>query len=98
MRRLFLFAIAVALPGFAAASTPSDFQRLDTRSAASCVKAAGLKAGKAGAVVRFSDRSGMDARIVTGRWPQPHMKNAQARMLCLYHRATGRVEVQELAL
>jgi heat shock protein HslJ len=39
----------------------------------------------------------MDARVIEGVWPQPHMKGARASMLCLYNRKTKQFEVQELA-
>ena len=84
--------------GRAAAAPASAYAELDRRSAAACIKAAALKDSRVGSAVRFSDPTGYDARVVTGRWPQPHMKNAPARMLCLYERRTGRAEVQELAL
>ena len=34
--------------------------------------------------------------IVNGRYPQPHMKKRQGRMLCLYERKTAKVFVEEL--
>ena len=39
----------------------------------------------------------MDARLVTGIWPQPHMKAASATVLCLYNRRSKTAEVDELA-
>jgi heat shock protein HslJ len=82
-------------PAFAA--TPEAWMRTDQASEAACLKAANLGGGVAGPPSRFSDRVGWDARIVTGTWPQPHIKGAKAKMLCLYNRKTKRVEVQELA-
>jgi heat shock protein HslJ len=34
--------------------------------------------------------------MVSGVWPQAHMKGAQANMLCLYNRRTGRAETKEV--
>lgn len=89
--------LLLLLPAAASASPASDYARLDQRSAAACTKAAGLKDSRVSSPVRFSDRVAIDARLVTGRWPQPHMKNANATMLCLYDRRTGKAEVQEMA-
>jgi heat shock protein HslJ len=88
-------AVAVAAaPAFAA--TPDSYAKLDKASEAACLKAANLGGGVVAAPIRYSDRVGIDARVVTGIWPQPHMKGAKAKMLCLYNRKTKRVEVQEL--
>lgn len=95
VRRL-LFLVLVSCGADASAASPEAYQRLDGASAAACAKAAGLKQGSVGRTIRFSDDAGMDARIVRGRWPQPHMRNAAAQLLCLYDRRTGRAEVQEM--
>lgn len=36
------------------------------------------------------------ALIVTGRWPQTHMKGAQGYMLCLYDKQSAKIEIQEI--
>jgi heat shock protein HslJ len=79
------------------AATPESYAKLDKASEAACIKAANLTGATAGPPIRFSDRTGVDARVVAGTWPQPHMKGAKAKMLCLYNRKNKRVEVQELA-
>ena len=88
-------ALAAAVP--AAAATPDAWMKVDKASEAACLKAAGLANATAGPPSRFSDRMLIDARVVEGTWPQPHMKGAKAKMLCLYNRKNKRVEVQELA-
>ena len=96
MRMILALALfAVTAP--AVASTPASYAALDRRSAAACVKAAGLKRSKIGPAVRFSDTLLIDVRTVSGIWPQRHMKGARAEMLCLYNRRTGVVETQEAA-
>jgi heat shock protein HslJ len=82
----------------AIAATPDSWARLDKASEAACLKAAGLADAKAGPPVRYSDKVMFDARVIDGTWPQPHMKRAKAKMLCLYNRKNKRVEVQELAV
>lgn len=79
----------------AQASTPGAYAALEKRSAAACIAASGLRDGKAGPTVRFSDRVMIDARFVTGTYPQAHMKGAKGTMLCLYNRKTRRAEAQE---
>jgi heat shock protein HslJ len=90
-----LFALSAASPAFAA--TPESYAKLDKASEAACLKAANLGGATAGPPVRYSDKVAIDARVIEGTWPQPHMKGAKARMLCLYNRKNKRVEVQELA-
>lgn len=88
-------ALAMAAPAFSA--TPEAWAKVDAASSAACVKAASLVGAIAGPPIRYSDKVLIDARVVEGSWPQPHMKGAKAKMLCLYNRKTKRVEVQELA-
>jgi heat shock protein HslJ len=99
MTKLYLLtaAAAFALAAPAMAATPESYAKLDKASEAACIKAANLTGATAGPPIRFSDRTGVDARVVAGTWPQPHMKGAKAKMLCLYNRKNKRVEVQELA-
>lgn len=89
--------LAVTLSPPASSATPDKWMAVDKASEAACAKAANLTGATAGPPIRYSDRTGIDARVVTGVWPQPHMKGARAKMLCLYNRKTKRVEVQELA-
>lgn len=87
--------IAAVFP--AQAASPNSWMQVDKASQAACLKAANLNNAETGPPIRYSDRLLIDARVVTGKWPQPHMKGAKAKMLCLYHRKSKRVEVQELA-
>ena len=79
------------------ASTPGAYAALDRQTSTACSAASGLRSTSVGPVVRFSDRFLMDARTVTGTYPQSHMKGATGNMLCLYNRRTKRAEVQEIA-
>ena len=36
------------------------------------------------------------ALIVTGKWPQTHMKGKAGYMLCLYDKQSAKVEIQEI--
>ena len=82
----------------ARASGPTEWNRLDKDAAAACFEVTGM----VGAIVspgaiHFSDNFGMDARVVTGRYPQVHMLGAHGTMLCLYDRRTRRAEAQDAA-
>lgn len=91
-------AVSVLFIGISSASaaSPASWAKVDKASEAACLKAAKLDNAAIGQPIRYSDRVLIDAREVTGNWPQPHMNGAKARMLCLYNRRTKRVEVQEL--
>lgn len=88
-------AISIAIITPSIAATPDSWAKIDAVSQAACVKASGLTDAKVGPAIRFSDKLLVEARVIEGAWPQPHMKGAQARLLCLYHRKTRLVEVQE---
>ena len=90
-----LAAATCAAPVYA--STPGSYAALDRQTATACMRASGLRNASVGPVVRFSDRFAVDARTVTGTYPQPHMKGAKGTMLCLYDGRTRRAEVQEIA-
>ncbi len=78
----------------ALASSPDTWAELFAKAQAACFKASGLKETRAiGKPTDFSDRVLV---LVSGRWPQPHMKNAKATYACLYGKASGTAEAQEL--
>lgn len=88
--------IATLMTGSTAqGATPDKYAALEKRTAAACIAASGLRDGRVGPTVRFSDTVMIDARFVTGAYPQAHMKGEKATMLCLYNRKTKRVETQE---
>ncbi len=89
-----LFAAAIAAPSYAA--TPRSYAALDRQTSAACIVSSGLRNATVGPVIRFSDSFVMDARTLTGTYPQPHMKGAKGTMLCLYNRRTKQAEVQEM--
>ena len=78
------------------ASGPTEWSQLDRDAAAACLKAAGMAdATVSPATARFSDTFGIDARMVTGRYPQSHMNGAHGTMLCLYDRRTRHAEASD---
>lgn len=90
--------VSFAVSSAALASTPASETVADRASATACIMASGLADAQVGAVARFSDRTAMDARTVTGRGQQAHMQGMQTTMLCLYNRRTRRVESVEMAV
>lgn len=91
----FAAVLAGALP-VAQASTPEEWQKLDDASAKACIAASGFRDAKAEPSLHFSDELAVDARVVSGVYPQDFMNGATGKMLCLYSRKTERAEVQEI--
>ena len=80
----------------ATASSPAAWSAHDRDMAAACEKASGLKQAKAaGKPMIYSDQVGLTALLVSGRYPQPHMKNHAGRVLCLYDREKRQAAVVE---
>ena len=99
MTKTILFSAFFAVVSVAAAhaSTSASYTALDRQTSAACIAASGLRAATVGPAIRFSDSFLMDARTVTGTYPQPHMKGAKGKMLCLFNRKTKKAEAQEMA-
>lgn len=95
--RTFVFVTLVWAANPIQASSGDAWAALDKASAKACIAASGFLKAKVSAPTRFSDTVGYDFRIVSGTYPQKHMKGAKGQMLCLYARKTKTVEVQELA-
>lgn len=95
LRRLILSAVISSLSALSAvASTPAAWQAAFAMAGQRCMAASGLLEAKASAQpADFNDEILM---LVTGMWPQPHMKQAAAQMLCRYSKATGMVQLIEL--
>ena len=79
----------------AEASSNEAWKKLDAASAKACIAASGFVKATVSASTHFSDTTGYDVRMVSGIYPQKHMKGAAGKMLCLYARKTKSVEVQE---
>ena len=92
IRSTFLF-VLLAAP--AAASSPAAWSAHDRVARTACLRTAALAAATTSAPILFSDTSGKTALLVTGRYRQPHMKNRQGAMLCLYDRRTRRAEASD---
>ena len=97
MKKLIILAAGmVAAPVLAA--SPAAYEELDKTSSLACLNASGFRdAAFAPAPLRFSDKMGVDARLITGTYPQAHMKGRQGMVLCLYHRASKQAEVVDAA-
>jgi hypothetical protein len=84
------FSVAIA------SAAENNYTRLDKAERAACIKASGfVRASVSPKKIGFSDQVGYDIRLVSGRYPQKHMKGARGKMACAYKRGSGRVEVQE---
>lgn len=86
-----LFVVAEAL-----ASTPQAWSEYDAEVLKACVAASSLRnARAAGQRVDFDDAVGYSALLLSGHYPQPHMKNQPGRELCLFNRRTRTAVVSE---
>ena len=89
-----IFLVAAASAGSAAASAASAWSAHDRQVSRACIQASGLKNARAvGTPLLFDDSIGMTALLVTGRYPQPHMKNRSASVLCLFDRKKRKATV-----
>lgn len=92
-----LLAPALSLLVFATpsanAASPDAWQQLADKMRKACLAKAALKSAK----LTWSDLyfENQAVALIDGRWPQKHMNNQRAAMLCLYDKKTGKVEVQE---
>ena len=78
----------------ARASSPAAWSAHDREVASACTQASGLnRAAAVGQPMVFDDSAGLTALVVTGRYPQPHMKNQPGRVLCLFDRKTRQAHV-----
>jgi hypothetical protein len=79
--------MAASVAGMAVATSPAAWSAHDSEVAAHCVQASGLKnARAAGLPMVYDDRLGLTALLVSGHYPQAHMKNRPGRVLCLFDR------------
>ncbi len=90
--KLSIFALGVMMSGPAEASTPEAWNELYRRAGRSCTAASSLSSATISTPVRFDDRRGILALLVTGIsrgiTPEPRVSE-----LCLYDRRTGRVAI-----
>jgi hypothetical protein len=88
--------VAASVASVAGAASPAAWSAHDREAAASCVKASGLKRAQAvGLPMVYDDRIGLTALLVSGRYPQPNMKNRPGRSLCLFDRKKREAFVTE---
>lgn len=90
-----LILLILGIASVAHASSSDAWAKLDADSAKACITASGFTKAKVSPSTHFSDDAGYDVRVVSGIYPQKHMKGAAGKMLCLYERKSKRVEVQE---
>ena len=96
LNRAGLVLLVLTIAPLAHASSPDAWAKLDADSAKACIAASGFTKAKVSPSTHFSDAAGYDVRVVSGIYPQKHMKGAAGKMLCLYGRKSKLVEVQEL--
>ena len=95
MRTLILTGMLAMLASPALASSPDAWAQLYRQAGQRCVAASRLKNAQASKPIVFSDASGQLAMLVTGTFPQRHMKGASGTSLCLYDRRSKTAQVEE---
>jgi len=92
--KLLLLPLALSA-GAANASSDAAWAKLNLSVAEKCAKASGLNHAHVSRIVYFDDTLGKVATLVTGISAQRSQRGAQARMLCVYDKRTGRTWVDE---
>jgi hypothetical protein len=78
------------------ASSPDEWVKYEKEVASACTRASGLKKAEVmGGIIFFGDDIGFDAVMVRGRYPQPHMKNAEGHALCMFNKKTRKAQCSE---
>ncbi|EIK97647.1 hypothetical protein PMM47T1_04024 [Pseudomonas sp. M47T1] len=82
--------------GTAQASSDQAWNEHDDTVINACIAASQLKAAQAvGRPAEFDDSVGYSAILLQGHYPQPHMKNALGRELCLFDKQRQSAHVSE---
>jgi len=82
--------------GAADATPPDAWVEYEKEVSAACIGASGLNDAKpAGKLIDFDDRLGVSAIVIQGRYPQKHMNDTRARMLCFFDKKTRTPFVSE---
>ncbi len=95
MRRLLIPAAAALLAAPASGSTPEAWKQMQRQAERACIKASALARPRVSNMIVFDDATGVAALLVTGTYPQAHMKGAAGTNLCLYNRRTKKAAVEE---
>jgi hypothetical protein len=89
-------ALALAPWLASSASTPEAWGAYAREVTTACVAASGLRAAHpAGELVEFDDSVGLTALLVAGHYPQPHMHDSPARVLCLFDRRSRQASIAD---
>ncbi|MGY4490436.1 hypothetical protein [Pseudomonas sp. TE3610] len=97
MHKTALYGLALAATlGTAHASSEQAWAAHDDDVINTCLAASQLKTAQAvGRPAEFDDAVGYSAILIQGRYPQPHMKNALGRELCLFDKQRRTAHVSE---
>ncbi len=60
-----------------------------------CAAGSGLEQAQLASILWFDDTLNMVATLVSGLYPQPFMKGASGKVLCIYDKATGQTWFNE---
>ena len=95
MRNFLIISALLLTAQGVSASTPRAWDHLQRKAERSCIAASEFKRPRVSNAIIYDDSVGMIALLVTGTFPQAHMKGAAGTNLCLYNRLTKKAVVQE---
>jgi hypothetical protein len=96
---IILISMLMSFTTTAIASSDDAWQSYYEEVNAACLKNSGLREAKpVSNIVSFDDNVGYDALVIKGYYPQPHMKNARARVLCLFNKKTKVTAISEMSV
>lgn len=92
------FAVIIFISTHVTASSGDAWKLHHKEVVAACKKNSELTQVKVGSdIMGFSDEVGVDALVISGRYPQPHMNNTKTTMLCLFNKKTKTTAFSEMS-
>lgn len=79
------------------ASTPAAWAKLEREATRKCIEVSDFRRPRVSNPIIFNDQVGTVALLVSGIFPQSHMKGASGTSLCLYDRRTRTAVIEEAA-
>lgn len=97
MRRLAIILSLMLAPHAVQASSDDAWAELTRTVAETCAASSELDNPTVSTLIQFDDTLNKVATLVTGTYPQPHMKGAEGTVLCIYDKLTQETWIDEAA-
>lgn len=95
MRSLAITLCLMLAPAAAHASSDEAQAQFSLAVAETCAASSGLDHARVSELILFDDTLNKVATLVTGIYPQPFMKGATGKVLCLYDKKTQKTWIDE---